>query len=89
MPDTVRGRPWKPGQSGNPKGRPRKGRTLTDLIAARLDKERFAEALLEAAYGGDVPALKLVLAYIDGPPESEEIPEGARVIEVRYVRPRD
>ena len=30
--------PWKPGQSGNPKGRPPKGRVLTDVLAKEINK---------------------------------------------------
>jgi len=30
---------WKKGQSGNPKGRPKKGQTMTDLLETELSKK--------------------------------------------------
>ena len=82
------------GRSGNPKGRPPKGRTLTDLINQKLDKPRFVKALLELAYGGkeisrgdQLAAAKLVLGYVDGLPIARtEIERGESVtIQVTYV----
>ena len=34
----IREYAWKPGQSGNPKGRPKKDKCLTDCLQAELDK---------------------------------------------------
>lgn len=45
---------WKPGQSGNPKGRPRKGRSLTDALAqavTQAKRKALAEAALDLALG--------------------------------------
>ena len=33
-----RGRPWKPGESGNPRGRPPKQESLTSLLKEELDR---------------------------------------------------
>ena len=62
---------WKPGQSGNPGGRP-KGLSITAEIRRLLGetpnaKEDLAKAILEQAKGGNAAALKEVLARIDGP----------------------
>jgi len=38
-----RGRPWPPGTSGNPAGRPKKGRTYTDMIREYLDGSQEIE----------------------------------------------
>jgi hypothetical protein len=64
----VIGRPFKPGQSGNPSGRP-KSRPFKEAIDAAIKKagggddgkdflEVIARALLEKAASGDVPAIK-------------------------------
>ena len=59
-----RGRPFKPGQSGNPHGRPQGSRHRTTLaMDALLDGE--AEALtrkaIQMALGGDTVAMRLCL----------------------------
>lgn len=64
----VIGRPFQPGQSGNPAGRP-KSRPFKDAIDAAIKKagggddgkdflEAIARALLDKAASGDVPAIK-------------------------------
>lgn len=57
----VRGRPFEPGKSPNPNGRPKKGKSLTDLLTTYLGKkadgdlvarkQRLAEELYEGAVG--------------------------------------
>lgn len=55
------------GISGNPKGRPKKGNTLTDLLKEKLDKEAFIEKLIELAHkDGNMTAIKEILERIDG-----------------------
>jgi hypothetical protein len=57
---------WKPGESGNANGRPRKGHTLTDLIEARLDKEAFVQRVIGLAMEGNMAAIKEIFERIDG-----------------------
>ena len=60
--------PWKPGQSGNPAGRKKKGETFTDVLRARLAPEKLAAKLEELIEAGDVAALKYAYDRVDGTP---------------------
>ena len=81
-PKKQRGKPFKPGQSGNPSGKPKGARNKTTLaIEALLDGE--AEALtrkaIDLALDGDGPALRLCMERLCPPrkdrPISFELPE--------------
>ena len=72
-------RSWKPGQSGNPRGRARGSVNLTNAIlrvlkqVAAPDKQKrkwaefFAERLVTLACEGNAAAIREVLARVDGP----------------------
>lgn len=81
LPDTqdekqekIRNPSWfKPGQSGNPNGRPLKGHSITDAFKKMLGekpeaKEAIVNKILLAALGGDMTAAKLIWQYMDGMP---------------------
>ncbi|MGE0035548.1 MAG: DUF5681 domain-containing protein [Xanthobacteraceae bacterium] len=62
-----RGRPFKPGESGNPNGRPKGSRNQATLaIAALLDgeSEALTRKLIETALTGDVRALRFCVERI-------------------------
>ena len=64
---------FKEGQSGNPAGRPPKGYSITETIREMMaEKPEIKRALgtkvIEAALKGDLTAIKLVWAYMDGQP---------------------
>src|SRR5215213_9009235 len=59
-----RGRPFEPGQSGNPTGRPRGSRNeRTCLVESLLDgeAEEITRKAIELAKAGDGPVLRLIL----------------------------
>ena len=68
-------RPWKPGQSGNPKGRQPKNLSLVSLVKELLEKadgegkteaEALAEVIIREAKGGKAELIKELLDRIDG-----------------------
>ena len=59
---SVRGRPFEPGQSGNPSGRPKGARNKATLaVQALLEDaaEALTRKLIELALSGNIPALRL------------------------------
>jgi hypothetical protein len=74
---------WKPGQTGNPKGRPPGQSEITRLRAALAgDVPEILAGLVLAAKGGDVQAARLILERILPPVKAIEqavelqLPEG-------------
>lgn len=78
---------WKPGESGNPKGRP-KGRNLTEAILARLDQEHngrplveiLADRVIKEALSGKFPFAKELWDRIEGKVTDKHEIEGPRVV---------
>lgn len=71
-----RGRPFQPGQSGNPNGRPKGARNATTLaVEALLDgeAEALARKAVELGLGGDITALRLCLDRIVPPRKDRHI----------------
>jgi hypothetical protein len=79
---------WKPGQSGNPSGRP-KTKPITDRVRAILDDpvevEKIAKQWLTSVREGNVVALKELLDRIEGR-VTDDLAERLRVLEELYAK---
>ena len=87
---------WKPGLSGNPKGRPPKRECITSLLKEAMnspcpqDKQKrtraeiMTEKLLAMAIKGDLRAMKLIFEYVAGKPKQSEEMQSEVQIKVVY-----
>jgi hypothetical protein len=66
----------KKGMTNNPKGRPKKGQTFTDILDAKFSKEEFLEKAWEMAMNGDVAALKYLGDRWEGSPRQTTLIQG-------------
>ena len=69
-PESGRRPPWKPGQSGNPDGRPKGSRNKATVAALELlggESEALTRKAVELALAGDTTALRLCLERIAPP----------------------
>lgn len=85
---------FQPGQSGNPKGRPKKGQAMSDQLRTVLNKKNkdgtpnkraIAEKLVELATEGHVEAMKVVFERIDGKVPQTNVFEGSEDAPMRVV----
>jgi hypothetical protein len=92
-------RGWKPGQSGNPKGGPKRPESLTGLLReymnaspnpddpdAKPRKEAFIQAVAKHAIKGDATLIKYLWDRLDGPMKQELLAE-VKTITVRGPKP--
>ncbi len=67
QPEPERRHGWKPGQSGNPKGRPHGSRNKASIIAEQLmagELEALTKSVVVSAMAGDMQAMRLVLERV-------------------------
>jgi uncharacterized protein DUF5681 len=70
-------KPWKPGQSGNPKGRPRSAKfseAMRELLKevgddGQTGAEKLAAVAMKKALSGSPRHLELAMAYVEGRPK--------------------
>ena len=69
--------PWKKGQSGNPNGRPKKDRCISDILREhgfdmqedkRTNLKLIVDKLYEKAIGGDLKAIDMIFDRLEGKP---------------------
>lgn len=66
-----RGRPFPGGESGNPRGRPKKGESFSEVIRERFTrpkKQKVADKAIGLAEDGDVTAMKFLRDTTEGRP---------------------
>lgn len=71
---------FKPGQSGNPKGRPKGSRNRTTLAVQALlegEAESLSRVAIEKALSGDMTALRLCLERVCPVPKDRPLEAGA------------
>ena len=59
---------WTPGQSGNPKGRPRCGHTFSDALHAKGTAEELSEITWKAARAGEAWAIQMIYNRLEPQP---------------------
>ncbi len=89
---------WKPGQSGNPKGRPTKGKAISEEMRRLLQGQApgtkqtnlavLVAKLVEMALAGQLDAIKYICDRLEGrPPQAVELSgDKARPLHITYVR---
>lgn len=80
---------FKPGQSGNPNGRPNKIPAIDKLLSdiPESDYEKVIQALLKKAHKGDTRAIELLLDRAYGKAKQEIKVEGKTVLKGFQITP--
>lgn len=69
---------WQKGESGNPKGRPTKGNSIIEQVISTLEsnpklKGAIVAKWLSLVLKGDMNAIRLLVAYMDGMPKQGDV----------------
>jgi hypothetical protein len=61
-----RGRPFPTHNNANPKGRPKKGQSITEMMRERADPKRVADVIIKGVYAGDARFVSLLMDRTEG-----------------------
>jgi len=87
-PENIKPHRWKPGQSGNPSGKPKGTLSLTNRLRKLLNEEdgrladRLVQELISHATKGErqaIEAIRVVLDRVDGPVKQHLQHEGEMI----------
>ena len=78
--------PWKPGESGNPKGRPKNSVTAMLKETTPETSKKIAKKLTDLAVEGDLKAIDMFIDRTDGPVNKESQGNTYNDIKVLIVR---
>jgi hypothetical protein len=74
---------WSKGQSGNPKGRSRRGHTFTDALRTKGTPEELADLAWQAARAGEPWAIQMIFNRLEPQPTqlklTHEVDNGQRL----------
>jgi hypothetical protein len=59
---------WSKGRSGNPKGRPKRGRTFSDALRGKGTADELAEIAWKAARNGEPWAIQMIYSRLEPQP---------------------
>ena len=85
--------PWKPGQSGNPSGRPAKNHALIESLEQAIEsvgRDNLAEKAVDMAMKGDAQMMKYIIDRVAGPQAQtliHKVEEAAQRIAEQTGRP--
>lgn len=88
--ETVKKHLWKPGQSGNPKGRPVNPLSLTSLLNKKLQEhpelaDAIVNALIALGKGKDMRAIEMTFDRVDGKVVERHQIEGDFPVRIQFV----
>lgn len=82
---------WQKGVTGNAKGRPPKGYSISETVREMFEstpdlKKKLVKAMIDKAIDGDMTACKMIWSYADGlPRQSIEFPEKRGLSDLLHI----
>ncbi len=89
---------WKPGQSGNPKGAPKRNWTWSGVLQKAVQKKAkdgrpikdiIADSLIAETFKGNVQAHKAIMDRMDGLPQQDITSAGDKLSPIQVIITED